>query len=39
VRSSLEFAAHEIAARRVGSEMVLAKLSELLFVEALRQYV
>jgi AraC-like DNA-binding protein len=39
VRSSLEFAAQEIAARRAGSEMVLAKLSELLFVEALRQYV
>jgi AraC-like DNA-binding protein len=39
VKSSLEFAAHEIAARRAGSEMVLAKLSELLFVEALRQYV
>jgi AraC-like DNA-binding protein len=39
VRSSLEFAADEIAARRAGSEMVLAKLSELLFVEALRQFV
>ena len=39
MRSSLEFAADEIAARRVGSETVLAKLSELLFVEALRRYV
>jgi AraC-like DNA-binding protein len=39
VRSSLEFAAHEIGARRAGSETMLAKLSELLFVEALRHYV
>jgi transcriptional regulator GlxA family with amidase domain len=39
IRSSLEFAADEIAARRAGSETVLAKLSELLFVEALRRYV
>ena len=39
MRSSLEFAADEIAARRAGSETVLAKLSELLFVEALRRYV
>jgi AraC-like DNA-binding protein len=39
MRSSLEFAAAEIAARRAGSETVLAKLSELLFVEALRRYV
>jgi AraC-like DNA-binding protein len=39
VRSTLEFAADEIAARRAGSETVLAKLSELLFVEALRCYV
>jgi len=38
MRSSLEFAADEIAARRAGSETVLAKLSELLFVEALRRY-
>ena len=34
-----EFAADEIAADRVGSDTVLAKLSELLFVEALRHYV
>jgi AraC-like DNA-binding protein len=39
MRGSLEFAADEIAARRAGSETVLAKLSELLFVEALRRYV
>jgi len=39
MRSSLEFAAAEIAAGRAGSETVLAKLSELLFVEALRRYV
>jgi AraC-like DNA-binding protein len=39
MRSSLEFAADEIAARRAGSETVLAKISELLFVEALRRYV
>jgi AraC family transcriptional regulator, alkane utilization regulator len=39
MKSSLEFAAQEIATRRAGSETVLAKLSELLFVEALRRYV
>jgi AraC-like DNA-binding protein len=39
MKSSLEFAADEIAARRAGSQTVLAKLSELLFVEALRRYV
>jgi hypothetical protein len=39
MKSSLEFAAAEIAARRAGSETVLAKLSELLFVEAVRRYV
>jgi AraC-like DNA-binding protein len=39
MRSSLEFAAQEIAERRAGSETVLAKLSELLFVEAVRRYV
>jgi AraC-like DNA-binding protein len=39
MRSSLEFAADEVAARRMGSGVVLAKLSELLFVEALRHYV
>jgi AraC-like DNA-binding protein len=39
MKSALEFAADEIAARRAGSETVLAKLSELLFVETLRRYV
>jgi AraC-like DNA-binding protein len=39
IKSSLDFAADEIAARRAGSETVLAKLSELLFVEALRRYI
>jgi AraC-like DNA-binding protein len=39
MKSSLEFAADEIAARRAGSETVLAKLSEVLFVETLRRYV
>jgi AraC-like DNA-binding protein len=39
IKSTLEFAANEIAAGRAGSETVLAKLSELLFVEALRRYV
>jgi AraC-like DNA-binding protein len=39
MKSSLEFAADEIAARRAGSETVLAKISELLFVETLRRYV
>jgi Cupin len=38
-KSSLEFATDEIAARRAGSETILAKLSELLFVESLRRYV
>jgi AraC-like DNA-binding protein len=39
IQSSLEFAAQELGARRAGSETVLAKLSELLFVEALRRHV
>jgi AraC family transcriptional regulator, alkane utilization regulator len=39
MKSSLEFAADEVAARRAGSQTVLAKLSELLFVETLRRYV
>jgi AraC-like DNA-binding protein len=39
MRSSLEFAAAELAAHRAGSATVLAKLSELLFVETLRNYV
>lgn len=39
IKGTLEFAANEISAGRVGSETVLAKLSELLFVEALRRHV
>jgi AraC-like DNA-binding protein len=39
MKSSLEFAAAEVASRRAGSETVLAKLSELLFVAVLRRYV
>jgi AraC-like DNA-binding protein len=39
IRSTFQFAAGEVAAGRPGSETVLAKLSELLFVEAIRRYV
>jgi AraC-like DNA-binding protein/mannose-6-phosphate isomerase-like protein (cupin superfamily) len=39
IESSFRFAASEIAAGRVGSTTVIAKLSELLFVEAVSQYV
>jgi AraC-like DNA-binding protein len=39
MRASLEFAAEEIAAGRAGSDIMLAKLSELLFIEAVRRYV
>jgi len=38
IRSTFQFAAEEVAAGRPGSEAVLAKLSELLFVEAVRRY-
>jgi AraC-like DNA-binding protein len=38
IRSTFHYAAHEVAAGRPGSETVLAKLSELLFVEAVRGY-
>src|SRR5258705_12711684 len=38
MRSTLQNAADEVAAGRPGSETVLAKLSELLFVEAVRRY-
>ena len=38
IRSTFQFAAEEIAAGRPGSETVLAKLSELLFVESVRRY-
>ena len=39
IRTTFQFAAEEVAAGRPGSETVLAKLSELLFVEAVRRYV
>lgn len=39
IRSTFQYAAAEVAAGRPGSETVLAKLSELLFVEAVRRYV
>jgi AraC-like DNA-binding protein len=38
IRSTFRYAADELAAGRPGSEAVLAKLSELLFVEAVRRY-
>jgi AraC-like DNA-binding protein len=38
VQSSFEYAASEVASGRIGSETVLAKLSELLFVQAVRRY-
>jgi AraC-like DNA-binding protein len=38
IRSTFRYAADELAASRPGSEAVLAKLSELLFVEAVRRY-
>jgi AraC-like DNA-binding protein len=39
VRSTFQYAAQEVASGRPGSATVLAKLSELLFVEAVRRYV
>jgi AraC-like DNA-binding protein/mannose-6-phosphate isomerase-like protein (cupin superfamily) len=39
IESSLRFAVSEIAAGRVGSTTMIAKLSELLFVEAVDQYI
>jgi AraC-like DNA-binding protein len=39
IRSTFQYAATEVAAGRPGSETVLAKLSELLFAEAMRRYV
>ena len=39
IESSFRFAASEIAAGRIGSATVITKLSELLFVEAVSQYV
>jgi AraC-like DNA-binding protein len=38
IRSTFQYAAAEVAAGHPGSETVLAKLSELLFVEAVRRY-
>jgi AraC-like DNA-binding protein len=38
IRSTFEYAAEEVSAGRPGSATVLAKLSELLFVEAVRRY-
>src|SRR5262249_24403301 len=38
IRSTFRFAADEVSAGRPGSGTVLAKLSELLFVEAVRRY-
>jgi AraC-like DNA-binding protein len=38
IRSTFHFAASAVAERRPGSEITLAKLSELLFVEAVRRY-
>jgi AraC-like DNA-binding protein len=38
IRDTFNYAADEIAAGRIGSETVFAKLSELLFVEAIRRY-
>jgi AraC-like DNA-binding protein len=38
IRSTFQYAPEEVAAGRPGSETVLAKLSELLFVEAVRRY-
>jgi AraC-like DNA-binding protein len=39
MRSTFQYAAAEMAAGRPGSETVLTKLSELLFIEAMRHYV
>jgi len=38
MRSTFRYAADEIAAGRMGSDSTLAKLSELLFIEAIRAY-
>jgi AraC-like DNA-binding protein len=38
IHSTFQYAAEEVSAGRPGSETVLAKLSELLFVEAVRRY-
>jgi AraC-like DNA-binding protein len=38
IRTTFQYAAQEVAAGRPGSEAVLAKLSELLFIESVRRY-
>ena len=38
IRSTFQYAAEQVSAGRPGSETVLAKLSELLFVETVRRY-
>jgi AraC-like DNA-binding protein len=38
IRSTFQYAAEEVSSGRPGSETVLAKLSELLFVETVRRY-
>ena len=38
IRSTFQYAADEVSAGRLGSETVLAKLSELFFVETVRRY-
>jgi AraC-like DNA-binding protein len=38
IRSTFQYGAEEVSSGRPGSETVLAKLSELLFVEAVRRY-
>jgi AraC-like DNA-binding protein len=38
IRSTFQYAAEEVSVGRPGSETVLAKVSELLFVEAVRRY-
>lgn len=39
IRSTFQYAAHEVAQGQTGSTAVLSKLSELLFVEAVQHYV
>lgn len=39
IRSTFQYAAHEVASGQTGSTAVLSKLSELLFVEAVQHYV
>lgn len=39
IRSTFQYAAHEVASGQTGSTAILTKLSELLFVEAVRQYI